>query len=138
MKERYGGGFVIGDDIFSSALDTVFGAIAKVLELGINGLASAIFSNSVITIILFLIFINLLAVLLMKKDKQYAETPDARRIRESTLLLVAIVGGGVGEYYAMYKYKHKTLHKKFLYGVPIAILVHTSMLAYLLMIGIMA
>jgi uncharacterized membrane protein YsdA (DUF1294 family) len=138
VKERYGGGFVIGDDIFSSALDTVFGAIAKVLELGINGLASAIFSNSVITIILFLIFINLLAVLLMKKDKQYAETPDARRIRESTLLLVAIVGGGVGEYYAMYKYKHKTLHKKFLYGVPIAILVHTSMLAYLLMIGIMA
>lgn len=129
---------MIGDDIFSSALDTVFGAIAKVLELGINGLASAIFSNSVITIILFLIFINLLAVLLMKKDKQYAETPDARRIRESTLLLVAIVGGGVGEYYAMYKYKHKTLHKKFLYGVPIAILVHTSMLAYLLMIGIMA
>jgi uncharacterized membrane protein YsdA (DUF1294 family) len=138
VKERYGGGYVIGDDIFSSALDTVFGAIAKVLELGINGLASAIFSNSVITIILFLIFINLLAVLLMKKDKQYAETPDARRIRESTLLLVAIVGGGVGEYYAMYKYKHKTLHKKFLYGVPIAILVHTSMLAYLLMIGIMA
>ena len=129
---------MIGDDIFSSALDTVFGAIAKVLELGINGLASAIFSNSVITIILFLIFINLLAALLMKKDKQYAETPDARRIRESTLLLVAIVGGGVGEYYAMYKYKHKTLHKKFLYGVPIAILVHTSMLAYLLMIGIMA
>ncbi|MBR3888391.1 MAG: DUF1294 domain-containing protein [Clostridia bacterium] len=129
---------MIGDDIFSSALDTVFGAIAKVLELGINGLASAIFSNSVITIILFLIFINGLAILLMKKDKKYAETPDARRIRESTLLLVAIVGGGVGEYYAMYKYKHKTLHKKFLYGVPIAILVHTSMLAYLLMIGIMA
>ena len=129
---------MIGDDIFSSALDTVFGAIAKVLELGINGLASAIFSNSVITIILFLIFINGLAILLMKKDKKYAETPDARRIRESTLLLVAIVGGGVGEYYAMYKYKHKTLHKKFLYGVPIAILVHTTMLAYLLMIGIMA
>ncbi len=129
---------MIGDDIFSSALDTVFGAIAKVLELGINGLASAIFSNSVVTIILFLIFINGLAILLMKKDKKYAETPDARRIRESTLLLVAIVGGGVGEYYAMYKYKHKTLHKKFLYGVPIAILVHTTMLAYLLMVGIMA
>lgn len=129
---------MIGDDIFSSALDTVFGAIAKVLELGINGLASAIFSNSVITIILFLVFINGLAILLMKKDKKYAETPDARRIRESTLLLVAIVGGGVGEYYAMYKYKHKTLHKKFLYGVPIAILVHTTMLAYLLMVGIMA
>ena len=74
----------------------------------------------------------------MKKDKQYAETPDARRIRESTLLLIAIVGGGVGEYYAMYKYKHKTLHKRFLYGVPIAIVVHTAMLAYLLIVGIMA
>ena len=129
---------MIGDDIFSSALDTVFGAIAKVLELGINGLASAIFSNNVITIIIFMVFINALAILLMKKDKKYAETPDARRIRESTLLLVAMVGGGIGEYYAMYKYKHKTLHKKFLYGVPIAILVHTTMLAYLLMIGIMA
>lgn len=129
---------MIGDDIFSSALDTVFGAIAKVLEYGINGLASAIFSNNVITIIIFMVFINALAILLMKKDKKYAETPDARRIRESTLLLVAIVGGGIGEYYAMYKYKHKTLHKKFLYGVPIAILAHTTMLAYLLMVGIIA
>ena len=129
---------MIGDDIFSSALDTVFGAIAKVLELGINGLASAIFSNSVITIILFLVFINFLAILLMKKDKKYAETPDARRIRESTLLLVAIVGGGVGEYYAMYKYKHKTLHKKFLYGVPLAMLLHSAMFSYLAIVGIMA
>ena len=129
---------MIGDDIISKSLDTILGAITSFLEIGIKGLTSLIFSNNVVTILIFVIFINFLAVVLMKKDKQYAETPDARRIRESTLLLVALVGGGIGEYYGMFKYKHNTLHKKFLYGVPIAILLHTTMLAYLLITGIMA
>ena len=74
----------------------------------------------------------------MKKDKKLAKTPDARRIRERTLLVVALAGGGLGEYYAMYKYKHKTLHQKFLVIVPISILLHFLVLSYTLLVGISA
>ena len=129
---------MLGDNAFVNALDTIFGAIESILEVIIRFIASTLFANEVITIITFFVLINLLAIVLMKKDKQYAETPDARRIRESTLMMVALVGGSFGEYYAMYKYKHKTLHKKFLYGVPLTMLVHSATLFYFLIVGIMA
>ena len=57
---------------------------------------------------------------------------------KTTLLIVALIGGSIGMYYAMFKYKHKTLHKKFLYGVPLAMLLHSSMFFYFLIVGIMA
>lgn len=129
---------MLGDNAFVNALDTIFGAIESILEVIIRFIASTLFANEVITIITFFVLINLLAIVLMKKDKQYAETPDARRIRESTLMMVALVGGSFGEYYAMYKYKHKTLHKKFLYGVPLTMLLHSATLFYFLIVGIMA
>lgn len=129
---------MLGDNAFVNALDSIFGAIESILEVIIRFIASTLFANEVITIITFFVLINLLAIVLMKKDKQYAETPDARRIRESTLMMVALVGGSFGEYYAMYKYKHKTLHKKFLYGVPLTMLLHSSMFFYFLIVGIMA
>ncbi len=129
---------MLGDNAFVNALDSIFGAIESILEVIIRFIASTLFANEVITIITFFVLINFLAIVLMKKDKQYAETPDARRIRESTLMMVALVGGSFGEYYAMYKYKHKTLHKKFLYGVPLTMLLHSATLFYFLIVGIMA
>ena len=134
----YGGGFVLGDNAFVRVLDSIFGAIESILEVIIRFITSTLFANEVMTAITFFVFINFIAIMLMKKDKQYAETPNARRVRESTLMLVALVGGSFGEYYAMYKYKHKTLHKKFLYGVPLAMLLHSAMFSYLMIVGIMA
>ena len=55
----------------------------------------------------------------------------------ATLLITAFVGGAIGEYFAMYKYKHKTLHKKFLYGVPLAMVFHFILISYNLFIGVM-
>lgn len=46
----------------------------------------------------------------------------SRRIPEATLLLLALLGGSPAALLAMYLFRHKTLHKKFRYGVP-AILV---------------
>lgn len=129
---------MIGNNVVSAGIDSVFAAIEKVIEVIIHGITTVIFSNDVVTLLFFIFFINLIAILLMKKDKQYAETPNARRVRESTLLLVALVGGGIGEYYAMYKYKHKTLHKKFLYFVPFTIVLHAAVLSYFAIVGIMA
>ena len=41
------------------------------------------------------------------------------RIRESTLLLVAALGGSVGSLAGMYLFRHKTLHLKFTVGIPL-------------------
>ncbi len=126
-----------GTGKISTMVDNIFGSIVGVLEVVIEFLVNTIFSNNVVTIAVFLIFVNVLAIILMKKDKQYAETPDARRIKESTLLTVALVGGGLGEYYAMFKYKHKTLHNNFLFVVPLAILLNTAMYTFLVFMSLM-
>jgi uncharacterized membrane protein YsdA (DUF1294 family) len=52
------------------------------------------------------------------------------RIPESTLLLLAAVGGSVGAYFGMKVWHHKTLHKKFKYGVPIILLLHLGLFIY--------
>ncbi len=120
---------MIGNSSFSIFVDNVFAFIAKLFSSLLENVVKIIFSNHIITVLLFFVFINAIAIILMKKDKEYAQT-GAKRVRESTLLIVALVGGGLGEYYAMYKYKHKTLHNKFLYGVPIAIMLNTAMITY--------
>ena len=128
---------MIGDDVVSVSIDKIFASFANILTWILENGIKVIFSNHLITVLLFFILINFIAIILMKKDKEYAQT-GARRVRESTLLVVALVGGGLGEYYAMYKYKHKTLHDKFLYGVPIAIMINTAMIAYSISIAVFA
>lgn len=122
------------NEVINRIFETVVGVISSIMQ----GIISVIFINNYIAIIVYLVLVNLLAVFLMKKDKELAKTPNARRIRESTLLIVAFSGGGLGEYYAMYKYKHKTLHQKFLVGVPLAILLHFLILSYSVFVGIAA
>lgn len=44
------------------------------------------------------------------------------RFSERLLLFLAAIGGSIGAYLAMYLFHHKTLHKKFTYGVPLLFL----------------
>ena len=55
------------------------------------------------------------------------------RIPESTLLLLAIVGGSIGAWVGIKVWHHKTLHRKFKYGIPIIILAQTAMATYILL-----
>lgn len=129
----YGGDFVVGDSSISSLLDKVFSILAGAIEFVLEKVIKIFFSNSLISLLIFFALINVIAILLMKKDKEFAKSGE-KRVRESTLLIVALVGGGIGEYYAMYKYKHKTLHRKFLIGVPVAIMLNTMVITYSLII----
>ena len=54
------------------------------------------------------------------------------RIPESTLLILAAVGGSVGAYLGMKVWHHKTLHKKFSLGVPAILLLHIVLLVYIM------
>jgi len=66
--------------------------------------------------------VNVLTFALFAYDK-YCATHDRWRVRESTLLFWAAVGGAVGAGAAMEICHHKTLHAKFKFGVPILLFV---------------
>ena len=66
----------------------------------------------------YLLIINAAGFLLMLVDKWKAKK-NRWRIRESTLLIVAALGGSVGSLAGMYLFRHKTLHLKFTLGIPL-------------------
>ena len=54
------------------------------------------------------------------------------RIPESTLLLLAVVGGSIGALLGMKVWHHKTMNKKFKYGIPLIIVLQICALFYFL------
>ena len=66
----------------------------------------------------YLLIINAAGFLLMLVDKWKAKK-NRWRIRESTLLIVAALGGSVGSLSGMYLFRHKTQHLKFTLGIPL-------------------
>ena len=71
----------------------------------------------------YLAVISLSAVLLTISDKLRA-AKHKWRISEATLLLVALFGGAAAEYITMRCIRHKTLHKKFMIGLPLILVLH--------------
>ncbi len=45
-----------------------------------------------------------------------------RRISEKTLFTLALLGGSAAEYFTMRLIRHKTLHKRFMLGLPLIII----------------
>ena len=52
------------------------------------------------------------------------------RIRETALLGLAVLGGSIGAWLGMKTWHHKTLHKKFRYGIPAIIIIQILSIAY--------
>ncbi|MCD7797260.1 MAG: DUF1294 domain-containing protein [Clostridiales bacterium] len=67
--------------------------------------------------------INFVAILMTVTDKHNAKR-NRRRVPESTLMTVGLLGGALGEYITMRIIRHKTLHKKFMIGLPAEIVLH--------------
>ena len=49
------------------------------------------------------------------------------RVRERTLFLLAALGGSIGVYVAMLLARHKTLHARFVWGIPCIIAVQIAL-----------
>ena len=79
------------------------------------------------TIIYLLIGINVLTLIVYGIDKWNAKQ-GKRRISEATLLMLAIIGGSVGALLGMRIWHHKTMHKKFKYGLPLILLAQIALL----------
>ncbi|MBR5973204.1 MAG: DUF1294 domain-containing protein [Paludibacteraceae bacterium] len=81
---------------------------------------------------IYLIIINIITFIVYAWDKRKAKK-GAWRTPESTLLLLAAVGGSVGALLAMYMLRHKTNHKKFFLGVPAILITQLAIAAYFLL-----
>lgn len=80
-------------------------------------------------IIYLLLAINVITFILYGIDKLKAKK-GKWRIPEATLLLLAVVGGSIGAWLGMKVWHHKTLHKKFRYGVPLILIAHIALCIY--------
>lgn len=83
--------------------------------------------------LIYLAVVNIVTFLLYGIDKRKAKR-SKWRVQESTLLWWAVFGGSIGALLGMRVWHHKTLHKKFKYGVPailIAQIALTIVLIYL-------
>ena len=78
----------------------------------------------------YLLAINAVAFIVYGIDK-YKAKKAKWRISESTLLLLAVLGGSVGAWMGMKVWHHKTMHKKFKYGIPAILLIQIALMAYL-------
>lgn len=80
----------------------------------------------VITILLiYFTAMNVTGLCLMGLDK-YKAKKHAWRIPESTLFIIAIIGGSIGCIIGMYAFRHKTRHRSFVYGMPAILLVQLA------------
>ena len=81
---------------------------------------------------LYLAAINVVTFLVYGLDKWKAKQ-GAWRIKESTLLLLAAVGGSVGALLGMQTFRHKTKHLQFTVGVPLILLVQIGLAVWWLL-----
>ena len=82
-------------------------------------------------IIIYLVVINVVTFFMYGIDKWKARKAKWR-IREAALLGLAVLGGSIGAWLGMKVWHHKTLHKKFRYGVPAIIVIQLLLVGYLL------
>ena len=79
----------------------------------------------------YLLLVNLWAFGLMAFDKGRARRRGARRIRERTLFLSALLGGSLGAVLGMWAFRHKTKHWYFRWGFPLLLALQLAGLGWL-------
>ena len=84
-----------------------------------------------IYILYYLAAINIITFIVYGIDKLKAKK-GKWRIPESTLLLLAIVGGSIGAWCGMKVWHHKTMHKKFRYGIPLIMAIQIGVTIYII------
>ena len=82
-------------------------------------------------IIIYFIIINIVGFFAMLIDKQKAKR-GSWRIKEGTLMLLTLLGGGFGTIAGMYTFRHKTKKLTFTVGMPVILVCELALIIYLL------
>ncbi|MBS7323586.1 MAG: DUF1294 domain-containing protein [Bacteroidaceae bacterium] len=78
-----------------------------------------------------LIVINVLTFFIYGIDKWKARR-NKWRISEAALLWLTVAGGSIGALLGMKVWHHKTMHKKFKYGLPAILLLQVALAGFIL------
>ena len=81
-------------------------------------------------ILIYLIAMNVVTFFMYGIDKWKAKR-SKWRISEATLLGLAVIGGSIGAWLGMRVWHHKTMHKKFQFGIPLIIVAQVAMIIWL-------
>ena len=72
-------------------------------------------------VIIYIVLINIISFGAMYWDKKRANK-GKWRIKENTLLLLVLLGGGIGAIAGMYTFRHKTKKMAFVIGFPLILI----------------
>ena len=81
--------------------------------------------------LIYLLAINAVTFIIYGIDK-YKAKHAKWRISEATLLMLAVIGGSIGAWCGMKVWHHKTMHKKFKYGVPVILLLQVALTVWII------
>ncbi len=81
-------------------------------------------------ILIYLLAVNVVTFIVYGIDK-YKAKHAKWRISEATLLLLAVSGGSIGAWLGMKVWHHKTMHKKFKYGVPVIFILQVALAVWI-------
>ena len=87
--------------------------------------------NNITLFAAYLCFISLVAFIITVYDK-IAAPRGGRRVPEAALFAVSLLGGSAVMYLTMVIIRHKTLHVRFMLGVPAIIVVQIIVASYVL------
>ncbi len=84
--------------------------------------------------LIYFAVISLLTAFITVLDK-FLSKKNMRRIPENTLFILAFFGGSIAEYITMKAVRHKTLHKKFMVGLPLITVFQIILIITLIMLN---
>ncbi len=79
----------------------------------------------------YLVAISIISVVFCVYDKKMA-IKHKSRVSEKTLFILCFLGGSVAMYITMRLIRHKTLHKRFMIGIPFIIILQCVAAYYLI------
>ena len=82
-------------------------------------------------LLIYLLAANIVTFVVFGIDK-YKAKRGLWRTPEASLLTMAVIGGSIGAWLGTKVWHHKTLHKKFKYGIPLIIALQAALAVYLL------
>ena len=85
--------------------------------------------NFLIGVLIYLLVISFYSVMLTCSDKRLAKK-GGRRVPEKKLFGAALLGGALAMYITMRIIRHKTLHKRFMTGIPVIIILQTAAVVF--------
>lgn len=89
--------------------------------------------NQYLPFIIYFFVISLVTAVVTAIDK-YKAKKGLFRISEATLFIMAFLGGSLAEYATMRLIRHKTLHKRFMIGLPVIIILQIVAIISLIML----